>query len=176
VARSGHRPAHAARLAVAGRHTRHEPKSRATRWPVCCATTCAGKSKKLSIRAWSDFALTTTSGDPLQWAAAHFGLTKAARTPRLRMSAPRKFVAASGPTKGSSKLRQNAQAGAKAYVYEYAPVPADASSPAWQYCLGTTATCVESGLTSERHYLCRAAACNGLGEMPCATTEARYVQ
>jgi hypothetical protein len=128
------------------------------------------------IRDWSDFALTTTPDDPLQWVAAHFRLTKGERTPRLPLTTPTKFVAADGPIKGSIELRQNAQAGAKAYVYEYAAVPAEASTPAWQYCLGTTATCVVSGLVSGQQYLFRAAAWNGLGEMPYSVTEARYVQ
>jgi len=128
------------------------------------------------LRDWSDYALATTPDEPLQWVAAHFRLTKGERTPRLPMGAPLKFVAADGPTRGSIELRQTAQAGAKAYVYEYAPVPPDASAPAWQYCLGTTATCVVNGLVSGQQYLFRAAAWNGLGEMPYSTTETRYVQ
>ena len=128
------------------------------------------------LRDWSDFARATTPDAPLQWAAAHFRLTKAERTPRLPLSAPLKFVAADGPTKGSIELRQNPQAGAKAYVYEYAPVPTDASDPAWQYCLGTTATCVVSGLVSGQQYVFRAAAWNGLGEIPYSVQETRYVQ
>lgn len=128
------------------------------------------------IRAWSDFALATTPDDPLQWVAAHFRLTKGDRTPRPALGPPRKFVVADGPTKGSIELRQNPQAGAKAYVYEYAPVPTDATDPAWQYCLGTTATCVVNGLTSGQQYLFRAAAWNGLGEIPYSVLETRYVQ
>jgi hypothetical protein len=99
------------------------------------------------VRAWSDYATAETPDAPLLWAAAHFNLTKGERTPRAPLAAPTKFVAADGPTKGSVELRQNAQSGTKAYVYEYALAP-PMSIPQWQYCLGSTATCVVSGLSS----------------------------
>ncbi|MGI4864965.1 MAG: hypothetical protein ACRYFZ_13655 [Janthinobacterium lividum] len=128
------------------------------------------------VRTWSDYATDETPDSPLLWAAAHFNLTKADRTPRPALSAPTKFVAADGPTKGSVELRQNAQGGTKAYVYEYALVPTDGSTPQWCYCLGTTAMCVVSGLSSGLQYQFRAAAWNGVSETPYSQVETRYVQ
>ncbi|RZK45898.1 MAG: fibronectin type III domain-containing protein, partial [Hymenobacter sp.] len=92
------------------------------------------------------------------------------------VSAPLKFTAADGPTKGSVELRQNAQGGTKAYVYEYALAPTDGSAPQWCYCLGTTASCVVSGLSSGQQYLFRVAAWNGMGTAPYSQIETRYVQ
>ncbi len=128
------------------------------------------------VRAWSDYATTETPDSPLLWAAAHFNLTKAERSARTPLVAPTKFTAADGPAKGSVELRQNAQSGTKAYVYEYALAPADGSAPQWQYCLGSTATCVISGLSSGQQYMFRAAAWNGIGALPYSQVETRYVQ
>jgi hypothetical protein len=128
------------------------------------------------VRAWSDYATAETPDSPLLWAAAHFNLTKGERTPRAALTAPTKFIAADGPAKGSVELRQNPQSGTKAYVYEYALAPTDGSAPQWQYCLGSTATCVVSGLSSGQQYLFRVAAWNGTGTAPYSQVETRYVQ
>jgi hypothetical protein len=128
------------------------------------------------IREWSQYATDETPEQPVLWATAHFNLTKAERTPRPVLGAPTKFMVADGPAKGSVELRQSAQAGTKAYVYEYAPVPAPGEEPRWQYCLGNTSTCVVSGLLSGQQYQFRAGAWNGMGALAYSQLETRYVQ
>jgi hypothetical protein len=128
------------------------------------------------IRQWSQYALDETPEQPVLWATAHFNLTKAERTPRPVLGAPTKFMVADGPTKGSVELRQNPQASTKAYVYEYALVPAAGDDAQWQYCLGNTGTCVVSGLLSGRQYQFRAGAWNGMGALAYSQLETRYVQ
>lgn len=128
------------------------------------------------LHEWSAYATDTTPGDVQAWADAHFNLTKAERTPRAPLAAPTKFVLADGPAKGSVRLSQNAQAGTKAYVYEYALMPAEGEEPQWHFCLGSTASCVVSDLTSGAQYVFRVGVWNGTGNPIYSATESRYVQ
>lgn len=128
------------------------------------------------IKDWSSYATETTPNDPQSWADAHFNLTKAERTPRPAPVAPTRFSLADGPAKGSIEVRQNAQAGVKAYVTEYALATTDPAAAHWQFCLCNTATCVISGLDSGQQYQIRSGAWNGVGGIIFSAIETRYVQ
>ena len=128
------------------------------------------------LASWSHQALDATPHDPVSWSAAHFNLTKGDRQLRPAPATPSKLVLADGPAKGSVVVRQNPQRGTKAYVYEYAPLPAEGEKPQWQFCLGNTGSCVIAGLSSGQPYLFRCGAWNGTGPVAYSAEESRYVQ
>lgn len=61
-------------------------------------------------------------------------------------------------------------------MYEYALAPAEGEEPQWKFCLGTTASCVVSDLSSGAQYLFRVGVWNGTGPMAMTAPETRYVQ
>ena len=128
------------------------------------------------LDAWSAFATNTTPNDVLSWMQAGFNVTKDASAPAQALPAPSKFLTFEGSSKGSVGARQNAQRGAKAYVTEYAKVPAPGEPIVWQYALCTKADCEITGLESKVEYMFRGGAWNGTSAPVFSPIETRMVQ
>ena len=125
---------------------------------------------------WTAYTLAALPDNPMLWLRAGFKLTKDASVPAQPLPAPTRFATAEGSSKGSVRVSQNAQPGTKAYVTEYALVPAEGKEPVWQYSLCSKSECELADLLSKTEYMFRGGAWNGTTRPAFSAVETRVVQ